>query len=61
MLAIAAIALALIVRDGLVMVSALLLAAAALGGGTYYYYTSDGGEGAGGMVLAPSWNASHRA
>ena len=60
-LAIAAIALALIVRDGLVMICALLLAAAALGGGTYYYYTSDEGEGAGGMVLAPSWTAGHRA
>ena len=35
MLAIAAIGLALIVRDGLVMVIALTLAAAALGGGTY--------------------------
>lgn len=61
MLAIAAIALALIVRDGLVMICALLLAAAALGGGTYYYYTSDEGEGAGGMVRAPSWTAGHRA
>ena len=50
MLAIASIALALIVRDGLVMLIALLLAAAALGFGTYYYYTSEdesaeGGEG----------------
>ncbi len=42
MLAIAAIGLALIVKDGLVMLVALLLAVAALGGGTYYYYMSDG-------------------
>ena len=53
MLAIAAIGLALIVRDGLVMLFALALAMAALGGGTYYYYTSDEeeGEGSGGIVL----------
>ena len=53
MLAIAAIGLALIVRDGLVMLFALALAVAALGGGTYYYYTSDDeeGEGSGGMAL----------
>ena len=53
MLAIAAIGLALIVRDGLVMLFALLLAVAALGGGTYYYYTSgdEEGEGSGGMVF----------
>lgn len=51
MLAIAAIALALIVRDGLVMLVALLLAAAALGWGTYYYYTSDEEGGDGGMAL----------
>ena len=53
MLAIAAIGLALIVRDGLVMLFALALAIAALGGGTYYYYTSDEEEGksSGGMVL----------
>lgn len=62
MLAIAAIGLALIVRDGFVMLLALLLAAAALGGGTYYYYSSDDekGEGeSGGMALsAPELHAS---
>ena len=52
MLAIAAIGLALIVRDGLVMLLALLLALAALAGGTYYYQTSDDEEegGSGGMA-----------
>ena len=44
MLAIAAIGLALIVRDGLVMVLAFALAAAALAGGTYFYSSSDEGE-----------------
>ena len=44
MLAIAAIGLALIVKDGLVMLFALLLAVAAVGGGTYFYYTSDDEE-----------------
>lgn len=56
MLAIAAIGLALIVRDGLVMLFALALAVAALGGGTYYYYTSDdeeGGEGGGLAYIQP--------
>ncbi|WP_337191067.1 exopolysaccharide biosynthesis protein [Qipengyuania vulgaris] len=48
MLAIAAIGLALIVRDGLVMLFALLLAVAAIAGGTYYYYTSDDEEGGSG-------------
>ena len=52
MIAIAAIGLALIVRDGLVMLLALLLAVAAVGGGTYYYYTSDEEEGSSeGMAL----------
>lgn len=41
MLAIASIGLALIVRDGMIMLAALLLAIAALGGGTYLYYTSE--------------------
>ena len=41
MLAIAAIGLALIVRDGAVMLLAMTLAAAALIGGTYLYYSSD--------------------
>ncbi|MBO6766955.1 MAG: exopolysaccharide biosynthesis protein [Erythrobacter sp.] len=50
MLAIVAIALALIVRDGLVMIGALVLAAAALGGGTYYYYASDDEGGSGGVA-----------
>ena len=52
MLAIASIGLALIVRDGLVMLLAFLLAIAAVGGGTYYYYTSDDEEGeSGGMAV----------
>ena len=51
MLAIAAIALALIVRDGLVMLAALLLAAAALVAGTYFYNSSDEEGEAGGMAL----------
>ncbi len=52
MLAIATIGLALIVRDGLVMLAALLLAVAAVSGGTYYYYTSDDDTGdAGGLAL----------
>ena len=53
MLAIAAIGLALLVRDGLVMLFALTLAAAAVAGGTYYYYTSDevDSESSGGMVV----------
>ncbi|QZD93676.1 exopolysaccharide biosynthesis protein [Qipengyuania xiapuensis] len=51
MLAIAAIALALIVRDGLVMLAALLLAAAALVAGTYFYNSSDEEGEAGGMSL----------
>lgn len=53
MLAIAAIGLALIVRDGLVMLFALALALAALGGGTYYYYASDETEsdGSTGLVM----------
>ncbi|MDP4574066.1 exopolysaccharide biosynthesis protein [Qipengyuania sp. G39] len=45
MLAIAAIGLALTVRDGVVMLVALVLGIAAIGGGTYYYYTSDEEEG----------------
>ena len=45
MLAIAAIGLALTVRDGVVMLVALALGIAAIGGGTYYYYTSDEEEG----------------
>ena len=45
MLAIAAIGLALTVRDGVVMLIALALGIAAIGGGTYYYYTSDEEEG----------------
>ena len=52
MLAIAAIGLALIVRDGLVMLFALILAVAAFGGGTYYYYTSDDAEGGSGGLAA---------
>ncbi|MBY6127702.1 exopolysaccharide biosynthesis protein [Qipengyuania aquimaris] len=51
MLAIAAIALALIVRDGLVMLAALLLAAAAIVAGTYYYNSSDQEGEAGGMAF----------
>ena len=53
MLAIATIGLALIVRDGLVMLAALLLAAAAVAGGTYYYYTSDDEEGSSSAWIAP--------
>ena len=45
MLAIAAIGLALTVRDGVVMLIALALGIAAIGGGTYYYYSSDEEEG----------------
>lgn len=45
MLAIAAIGLALTVRDGVVMLIALALGIAAIGGGTYYYYTSAEEEG----------------
>lgn len=45
MLAIAAIGLALTVRDGVVMLTALALGIAAIGGGTYYYYTADEEEG----------------
>ena len=52
MLAIAAIGLALTVRDGVIMLAALALAVAAIGGGTYYYYSSDeSGEGGGGMAM----------
>ncbi|MBY6218755.1 exopolysaccharide biosynthesis protein [Qipengyuania aquimaris] len=51
MLAIAVIALALIVRDGLVMLAALFLAAAALVAGTYFYNSSDEEAEAGGMAL----------
>ncbi|MBX7536172.1 exopolysaccharide biosynthesis protein [Qipengyuania sp. GH1] len=59
MLAIATIGLALIVRDGLVMLAALLLAVAAVGGGTYYYYTSDDdGESGGGMALKEPYDYS---
>ncbi len=46
MLAIAAIGLALIVRDGLVMVLALILAIAALGGGSYMALGSQEESGA---------------
>ena len=53
MLAIAAIGLALTVRDGAVMLLALLLAVAAIGGGTYYYSTSDEGGGGGMALSAP--------
>lgn len=61
MLAIAAIGLALIVRDGLVMLFALALAIAALGGGTYYYYTSEEeGESSGGMVLVQPTDGASR-
>ena len=49
MLAIAAIGLALTVRDGAIMLLSMLLAVAALGGGTYYYSTSEE-EGDGGMA-----------
>lgn len=53
MLAITTIGLALIVRDGLVMLAALLLAAAAVAGGTYYYYNSDDEQGgSSGWVLS---------
>ncbi len=52
MLAIAAVGLAVIVRDGLVMLLALLLAVAAMGGGTYYYYTSDDEEGGSGRLTS---------
>ncbi|WP_435199340.1 exopolysaccharide biosynthesis protein [Qipengyuania sp. 902] len=47
MLAIAAIGLALTVRDGVVMLIALALGIAAIGGGTYYYYASDEEESSG--------------
>lgn len=61
MLAIAAIGLALIVHDGLVMLFALLLAVAAIGGGTYYYYTSDDEEGgAGGLATVTSSDTALR-
>ena len=50
MLAIAAIGLALIVRDGFLMLAAFVLAMAALGGGTYYYYSSGEEGGSGGMA-----------
>ncbi|MBA4764945.1 MAG: exopolysaccharide biosynthesis protein [Erythrobacter sp.] len=61
MLAIAAIGLALIVHDGLVMLFALLLAVAAIGGGTYYYYTSDDEEGgAGGLATVTSADTALR-
>ena len=53
MLAIAAIGLALTVRDGVVMLVALALGIAAIGGGTYYYYTSDKEEGGERTALAP--------
>ncbi|MBX7532605.1 exopolysaccharide biosynthesis protein [Qipengyuania sp. 1XM1-15A] len=53
MLAIATIGLALIVRDGLVMLAALLLAAAAVAGGTYYYYNSDDEESSSSAWIAP--------
>ena len=52
MIAIAAIGLALVVRDGLVMLLALALAVAAVGGGTYYYYSSDEEGAAEGSALA---------
>lgn len=51
MLAIAAIGLALTVRDGVIMLAALALAIAAIGGGTYYYYTSDEEGSGGGMAI----------
>ena len=53
MLAIASIGLALIVRDGLVMLGALALAMAALGAGTWFYQSSgeEEGEATGGMAL----------
>lgn len=60
MLAIAAIGLALIVRDGLVMLCALLLAVAAFSGGTYYYYTSDEEGGSGGLATVISAAAEPR-
>lgn len=55
MLAIAAIGLALTVRDGAVMLFAMVLGAAALAGGTYLYYTSDDSEGGGqaAVTLSP--------
>ena len=53
MLAIAAIGLALTVRDGVVMLVALALGIAAIGGGTYYYYTSDEEEGGSQTAMAP--------
>ena len=53
MLAIAAIGLALTVRDGVVMLIALALGIAAIGGGTYYYYTSDEEEGGSQTAMAP--------
>lgn len=53
MLAIATIGLALIVRDGLVMLAALLLATAAVAGGTYYYYTSDDEDSSSSAWIAP--------
>ena len=54
MIAIAAIGLALVVRDGLVMLLALALAVAALGGGTYYYYSSDEESSDTSALLLPS-------
>lgn len=54
MIAIAAIGLALVVRDGLVMLLALALAVAALGGGTYYYYSSDEESSDSSALLLPS-------
>ena len=53
MLAIAAIGLALTVRDGVVMLVALALGIAAIGGGTYYYYTSDEEEGGDQAAMTP--------
>ena len=53
MLAIAAIGLALTVRDGVVMLIALALGIAAIGGGTYYYYTSDEEGGGSQTAMAP--------
>ena len=53
MLAIAAIGLALTVRDGVVMLIALALGIAAIGGSTYYYYTADKEETGGETAMAP--------
>ena len=45
MLAIAMISLAIMVRDGLIMLLAWILAAGALGAALYYYFTSDSSGG----------------